>query len=49
MTSTTKVTIEKFLSYLRSYNKTIIDFNLGRHKDLSTIKCDIHRPSGLGK
>ena len=26
----------------KSYNKTVIDFNLGRHKDLSTLKSDIH-------
>ena len=26
----------------KSYNKTLIDFNFGRHKDLSTLKCDIH-------
>ena len=24
------------------YNKTVIDFNFGRHKDLSTLKSDIH-------
>ena len=26
----------------KSYNKTIIDFNFGRHKDLYTLKSDIH-------
>ena len=26
----------------KSYNKTVIDFNSGRHKDLSTLKSDIH-------
>ena len=26
----------------KSYNKTVIDFNFGRHKDLSTLKSDIH-------
>ena len=26
----------------KSYNKTFIDFNFGRHKDLSTLKSDIH-------
>ena len=26
----------------KSYNKTIIDFNFRRHKDLSTLKSDIH-------
>ena len=25
-----------------SNNKTVIDFNFGRHKDLSTPKSDIH-------
>ena len=25
-----------------SYNKTVIDFNFGRHKDISTLKSDIH-------
>ena len=27
----------------KSYNKTVIDFNFGRRKDLSTLKSDIHR------
>ena len=26
----------------KSYNKTVIGFNFGRHKDLSTRKSDIH-------
>ena len=26
----------------KSYNKTVINFNFGRHKDLSTLKSDIH-------
>ena len=26
----------------KSYNKTVIDFNFGKHKDLSTLKSDIH-------
>ena len=26
----------------KSSNKTVIDFNFGRHKDLSTLKNDIH-------
>ena len=40
---TTKVKVAKF-SFLneKSYNKTVIDFNFGRHKYLSTIKSDIH-------
>ena len=38
-----KKKVEKF-SFLneRSYNKTVIDFSFGRHKDLSTLKSDIH-------
>ena len=40
---TTKVEVEKFsFSVEKSYNKTFIDFNFGRHKDLSTLKSDIH-------
>ena len=40
---TTKVKVANF-SFLneKSYNKTVIDFNFGRHKDLSTLKSDIH-------
>ena len=47
MSLTPKVKIAK-LSFLdeKSYNKTVIDFNFGRHKDLSTRKSDIHL--GLG-
>ena len=26
----------------KSYNKTIIDFNFGRHKDLSNLKSGIY-------
>ena len=26
----------------KSYSKTNIDFNFGRHEDLSTLKSDIH-------
>ena len=26
----------------KSYNKTVIDFNFGRHEGLSTLKSDIH-------
>ena len=26
----------------QSYNKTVIDFNFARNKDLSTLKSDIH-------
>ena len=43
MSLTTKVYVAKF-SFLneKSYNKTVIDFNFGRQKYLSTLKCDIH-------
>ena len=41
--SSTNVKVAKF-SFLngKSYNKTVIDFNFGRDKDLSTLKSDIH-------
>ena len=26
----------------KSYNKTVIDFHFGGHKNLSTLKSDIH-------
>ena len=43
MCSTTKVKVAKFLFLNeKPYNKTVIDFNFGRHKDLSTLKSDIH-------
>ena len=43
MSLATKVKVAKF-SFLnkKSYNKTVIDFNFVRHKDLSTLKSDIH-------
>ena len=43
MSLTTKVKVAKF-SFLneKSYNKTVINFNFGRHKDLSILKSDIH-------
>ena len=43
MSLTTKVKVAKF-SFLneKSYNKTVIDFNFGRYKDLSTLKSDIY-------
>ena len=43
MSFTTTVKVAKF-SFLneKSYNKTVIDFNFGRHMDLSTLKSDIH-------
>ena len=43
MSLTTKVKVAKF-SFLneKSYNKAVIDYNFGRHKDLSTLKSDIH-------
>ena len=43
MTPTTKVKVEN-VSFIvkKSYNKTVIDFNFGRHEDLSTLKSNIH-------
>ena len=43
MTPTTKVK-EEYFSFIveKSYNKTVIDFNFGRHEDLSTLKSNIH-------
>ena len=43
MSLTTKIEVAKF-SFLTemSYNKTVIDFNFGRHKYLYTIKSEIH-------
>ena len=42
MPLTTKVKVAKFFLNEKSYNKTVIDFNFGRHKDLSALKSDIH-------
>ena len=41
---TTKVKVANF-SFLneKSYNKTVIDFNFGRHKDLSTLRVNEDR------
>ena len=42
MSLTTKVKVAKFIFLIeKSYNKTVIDFNFGRHKDLFTLKGDI--------
>ena len=41
MPLTTKVAKFSFLNK-RSYDKTVIDFDFGRHKDFSTLKSDIH-------
>ena len=38
MTSTTNVKVE----VKKSYSKTVVDFNFGRHEDLSTLRSDIH-------
>ena len=36
---TTKVKVAQFLFLNeKSYNKTVIDFDFGRHKELSTLK-----------
>ena len=47
MSLTTKEKVAKF-SFLneKSYNKTVIDFNFGRLKDLSALKSDIHLSLG---
>ena len=43
MTSTTKVKVEKKIIIVKKeYNKTVIDFNFGRHGVLSTLKNDIY-------
>ena len=43
MSLTTKVKVAKFsLLNEKPYNKIVIDFNFGRHKDVSTLKSDIH-------
>ena len=43
MSLTTKVKVAKFsLLNEKSYNKTVIDFSVGRHKDLPILKSDIH-------
>ena len=43
MSLPTKVKIAKFLFLNeKSYNIKVIDFYFGRHKDLSTLKSDIH-------
>ena len=43
MSLTTKVKVAKFpFLNAKSYNKTVIDFNFGKNKDLSTLKSDIH-------
>ena len=43
MSLTTKVKVAKSsFIYEKSYKKAVIDFNFGRHKDLSTLKSDIH-------
>ena len=43
MSLTTKVKVAK-LSFLndKPYNKTVIDFNFGRHKDLSTLAASVN-------
>ena len=43
MSLATEVNVAKFSSLNeKPYNKTVIYFNFGRHKDLSTLKSDIH-------
>ena len=42
MSLTTEVKLVFSFLNEKSYNKSIIDFNFGCHKDLSTLKSDIH-------
>ena len=43
MSLTRKLKVAKnFILNEKSYNKTVIDFNFGRHKDLSILKSDIY-------
>ena len=44
MISTTKVKVKKksFKVKKKSYNKTVIDFKIDRHEDLSSLKSDIY-------
>ena len=44
-----KVEILHKKSNAKSYDKTVIDFNFGRHKDLSSLKSDIHLGLQLGE
>ena len=45
----TKVKVELLYKMVeKSYSKTVIDFNFGRHKDLSSLKIS-PRPCGLGE
>ena len=41
LTKKLKVAFFLFLNG-KSYNKTVIDFKFSRHKDLSSLKSDIH-------
>ena len=41
LTTKVKVAIFSFLNE-KLYNNTVIDFNFGRHKDLFTLKSDMH-------
>ena len=38
MTSTSKMKVDFLFIVEKSYYKTVIEFNFGRHKDLSTLK-----------
>ena len=42
MTSTIRVKVENLHLVEKSCNKTVIDFNFGRHEVLSTLKIDIY-------
>ena len=42
MTSTKNESMKLSFIDKKPYNKTVIDFNFGRHEDLSTLKSGIH-------
>ena len=42
MTSTTNVKVEKVAFLVEKSCKTVIDFDFGRHDDLSTLKSDVY-------
>ena len=42
LTTVAKFSFENEKSYNKTCAHAVIDFNFGRHKDLSTLKSDIH-------
>ena len=50
MTPTTIAKVENVLFTVeKSYNQTNIDFNFGRHEDLSILKSNIHNITCSGR